>query len=61
MKFLGIASADFHVTDKLLIRYCAVVRDSGKKKCYYSGTVHHIFIDYEKAYVSGEKYYAIFS
>jgi hypothetical protein len=42
---------DFDVIDQLLIRYSAFVRYC-RKKWEYNGTVHQLFIGFEKVYDS---------
>jgi hypothetical protein len=51
MKLLGIISAGFDVTDQLLIRFSPCFR-YWRKKLDYNETVHHLFIDFKKAYHS---------
>jgi predicted membrane channel-forming protein YqfA (hemolysin III family) len=51
MKLLGIINVGFDVTDQLLIRYFAFVR-YWRKKWKSSETVHHLFVDFKKAYES---------
>jgi hypothetical protein len=50
---------DFNVTYQLLIRYSTFV--ILERKWEYNGRAHQLFIEFEKAYDSGEKYYTIFS
>jgi len=45
---MGIISVDFDVRDQLLIRYFAFVKVLANK-WEYNGTVHQLFIDFEKA------------
>jgi len=60
MKLLGIISADFDITDQLLIKYSTIVRYWRK----YGNIIRQLIIDYEKVYdsVSTEvwKYSTIF-
>jgi hypothetical protein len=51
MKLLGTISVDFDETDQLLIRPSAFARH-WRKKWEYNETVHQIFVDFKKAYVS---------
>jgi hypothetical protein len=50
MKFLGIISVGFDVTDQLLIRFSAFIRYWRKNES--TMTVHQLFIDFKKAYDS---------
>jgi hypothetical protein len=50
MKLLGIISVGFDITDQLLIRFFNSI-DTGEK-WEYRETVHHLFIDFKKAYDS---------
>jgi hypothetical protein len=49
----------FDVTDRLLIRSCAFIR-YWRKKWEYSETVHQLFIDFKKAYVSVRREVRVF-
>jgi hypothetical protein len=53
MKLLWITNVDFGVTDQRLIKflYGAVTRENWE----FNGTVHQLFIDFEKAYDSVRK------
>jgi hypothetical protein len=46
---LGIITVDLDITDEPLIRY-SHSSDTGGKNGEFNGTVHHLFIDSEKAY-----------
>jgi hypothetical protein len=50
MKLLGMISVGFDITDQLLIRSFAIVRYWRNKE--YNETVHQLFVDFKKAYVS---------
>jgi hypothetical protein len=51
---LGTISADFYVTDQLLIRLSASLR-YWRKQWEYKETVHQLFIDFKKAYDSARR------
>jgi hypothetical protein len=51
MKLYGIISMGFHVTSQLLIIYSAFIKYF-RKKWEYNEAVHHLFIDFKKAYDS---------
>jgi hypothetical protein len=46
---------DFGVTDKLLVRYSALVTYK-KKEFERNGVVHQLIVHFKKTYNSGEKY-----
>jgi hypothetical protein len=60
MTLVRITSVDFDVTDQVLIRYSVFFADSKNWEC--NGTVHELFVDFEKAYdsVRREVLYNIF-
>jgi len=60
MKLLWIISVGFDVIDQLLIRYPVFLR-YWRKSGRLMGQYVSYFIDFEKAYDSGEKYCKIFS
>jgi hypothetical protein len=62
MKLLGMTNADFDILDQVLTTNSAFVRYwKVERKWQYSGRVHKLFIDFEKAYdsVRGEVLYNI--
>jgi hypothetical protein len=50
MKLLGITNVDFHITDQQLIKFSVFGRYWRKNGC--NDTVHQLFIDFKKAYIS---------
>jgi hypothetical protein len=53
MKFLGMISVGFCITDQLLMRYF-YLPDTGEK-WEYKETVHQLFADIKKTYNSGRR------
>jgi len=52
-KLIGVMNVDFDATGQLLIIYSAYGQILGKKKWKYNEAVHQLFININKAYVSG--------
>jgi len=50
---------DFNTRDQMLMIPC--IHHILEKRCEYNGAVRQLFIDYEKACDSGQKYCTIFS
>jgi hypothetical protein len=50
-EIIGIISMDFDVIEQRFIRFSVSGR-YWRKKCEYNGTVHQLFIDFNKTYFS---------